>query len=483
MRVKRRKFLQFGLGAALVPTTGCDQLASLGLVAPGISDGGPFDVPTESSIDLVSHLINRLSFGPRPGDYARVAAMGPEAYIEEQLEPEAIDDRAAEWIVRRLETLSKTAGELFEYKEKFLLSELTRGTVLRAVYSRRQLDEVMVNFWTDHFNIDISKGDCRWLKVADDREVIRRNAMGNFADLVRASALSPAMLWYLDGRVNRKADADEKPNENYGRELLELHTLGVHGGYTQRDVMETARCLTGWTVRTGNSFSKGKVEFNPELHDDGEKTILGKTIPAGLGEEDLDRVLDIVTRHPSTARFISTKLCRRFIDEDPPENAIDATAAAFARSDGDIRETLRALFSTDEFRASRGNRLKRPFRFVVSALRATAAKTDARQPLLDYLTRMGHAPFQYPTPDGYPEEASPWMGTLMWRWHFAMALTENSIEGTKIEIRELGEKLGGDEKLMAHLLGRAPNETEIESYRASNAGPALMLASPGFQRC
>src|SRR5207302_4720804 len=161
---------------------------------------------------------------------------------------------------------------------------------------RRQLYEVMVRFWSDHFNIDPSKGDCKWLKAADDRDVVRAHALGRFSDLLRASALSPAMLWYLDGRVNRRARPDEKPNENYARELLELHTLGVHGGYTQRDVMEVARCLTGWTVRGTKQakFGLGTVEFSVRLHDNGEKTVLGQRIAPGGGERDIDRVLEIV---------------------------------------------------------------------------------------------------------------------------------------------------------------------------------------------
>src|SRR3989442_372228 len=178
--------------------------------------------------------------------------------------------------------------------------EMTRATILRAVWSERQLYEVMVHFWTDHFNIDCSKADCRWLKAADDRDVIRRHALGRFPDLLRASALSPAMLWYLDGRANRKQQDNDKPNENYARELLELHTLGIHGGYTQRDVMEVARCLSGWSVRSVKQLRKGSVEFHPGLHDDGAKLVLGRAIPAGLGQQDLDRVLEIVALHPAT---------------------------------------------------------------------------------------------------------------------------------------------------------------------------------------
>src|SRR5882672_11421620 len=282
-------------------------------------------------------------------------------YLEQQLNPDQIDDERGEVAARRFETLQEPLGELFEYQPELLHSELMRAALARAVYSERQLYEVMVQFWSDHFNIDPSKGDCKWLKVADDRDVIRKHALGKFPEMLRASALSPAMLWYLDGRVNRRSQPTDKPNENYARELLELHTLGVHGGYTQRDVMEVARCLTGWTVRsTDKKFQIGKVEFNPALHDFGAKEVLGQPMaaaPDGLsveareqrGREELDRVLEIVARHQSTAQHIGAKLCRHFIADEPPATAVSAVAAAFVRSSGDIRTTLRALFATEEF--------------------------------------------------------------------------------------------------------------------------------------
>jgi uncharacterized protein (DUF1800 family) len=367
----------------------------------------------------------------------------------------------------------------------------------------------MVHFWTDHFNIDPSKGDCRWLKAADDRDVIRTHALGRFADLLRATALSPAMLWYLDGRVNRRAHPEDKPNENYARELMELHTLGVKGGYTQQDVMEVARCLTGWTVRHGKFYGNGRVEFEKHAHDDGEKTVLGTVIAAGGGKGDLDRVLEIVAYHPATARFIATKLCARFIADEPSANAVDAVAKAFADSRGDIKPTLRALFGTADFQDARGNKLKRPLHFVVSALRATNAESTAaegdplaqltaalpteegkrrkkqeRAPgLTDYLVRMGHAPFRYPTPDGYPEEATHWQSSLLWRWNFAVALSENRLKSTRIDLADLRTKLGGDTALMATCLGRQPTAMEAEAFRSSGDGLALVLAFPAFQRC
>jgi uncharacterized protein (DUF1800 family) len=329
--------------------------------------------------------------------------LGRKAWLDRQLDPESIDDGWAEARTRHFEALNVwPLGELLEYNARELLDQMTRAKILRAVHSRRQLQEVMVDFWTDHFNIDPSKGDSKWLKPADDKTVIRAHAFGKFRDLVKASALSPSMLWYLDGRVNRRATEKEKPNENYARELLELHTLGVDGGYTQQDVMEVARCLTGWTVRARENtrFAVGKVSFRADLHDDGPKTLLGVTIPAGLGEGDLDQVLDIVCQHPATAQYLAGKLCRRFIADTPPASAVTNVAQAFTDSSGDIRHTLRTLFDSPEFLTARGGKVKRPFHFVISTLRATAARTDAGPALQDYLLRMGHAPFQYPTPDG-----------------------------------------------------------------------------------
>lgn len=505
MKFSRRQFIRVGGGsAALVATLGCDPLPrEVRAWYEPAGRNGPFQSPARAVIDPITHVLNRVAFGPRPGDYARARLLAPApeaaaaAYVEEQLQPEQLADEAGTWAVRRFETLAEPLGELFEYQETLLQDDLMRSTLARAIYSERQLYEVMVQFWSDHFNIDPSKGDCKWLKVADDREVIRQHALGRFPAMLRASALSPAMLWYLDGRVNHRANMAEHPNENYARELLELHTLGVHGGYTQQDVMEVARCLTGWTVRAKDQkpyFEIGKVEFKLDRHDCAAKQVLGQQIPAisaqldraerqRRGEAELDRVLELVVRHPATARHLSNKLCRRFIADEPPEAAVGAVARVFTETQGDIRATLRALFATPEFQSQRGNKFKRPFNYVVSALRATEARSDAGLNLLDYLRRMGHAPFNYPTPDGYPEPAAPWLGTLLWRWNFALALSENKLAGTRVDGAALRENAGGDEGLMAHILGRKATAEETQAYHDSGAGLALLLASPAFQRC
>jgi uncharacterized protein (DUF1800 family) len=517
MKISRRAFIALGAGAL----AGCSKPSDIRNsmrrfigkpTSPPLE--GSLAAPSAAEIDDVSHVLNRLTFGARPGDYARVAAMGAQAFIDEQIASSKIRDTLCERVIRHefdsladpesrlfprkgddkdpLVTLfpamkdrGARVGDLYEMKEKVLLNDLTRSTILRAVLSERQLFEVMVQFWTDHFNIDPSKGECRWLKAADDRDVIRAHALGNFRDMVRASAVSPAMLWYLDGRENRRRSIDEKPNENYARELMELHTLGVHGGYTQQDVMEVARCLTGWTCRSKKKFFKGRVEFQAADHDDGPKRVLGVDIPGGLGARDLDRVLEIVTAHPSCAQYIAWKLCRRFISDDPPRAAVDATARAFATSKGDIPSTLRALFASSEFWAkeTRAAKFKRPFHFVVSALRAANAETTASNELTEYLRRLGHAPFRYPTPDGYPEEAAHWKSTLLWRWNFAAALAENRINGTHIDLNELRERIGGDDALLATIFGRKPSESERAAFLEPGAGLALAIAAPAFQRC
>ncbi|MEE8154551.1 MAG: DUF1800 domain-containing protein [Phycisphaerales bacterium] len=484
MKTTRRRFVHLmGATGAAAALSGCESATDALAALLSAEPDADFRPPTAAEVDLNSHLINRLTYGPRPGDYQRVKSMGAAAFIQEQLEPESIGDRSCNRKVAHIDSLYEPTGELYEFNERRLLADLTAHKMLRAVYSRRQLHEVMVDFWTDHFNIVSGKGDCKWLKAADDRDVIRRHALGNFRELVKASALSPAMLIYLDGHDNKVVHPGDKPNENYARELMELHTLGVHGGYTQADVMEVARCLSGWTYEHRPfGFRPAHVEFSSERHDDGEKLVLGEVIPSGGGEADLDRVIELVCRHPSTARHLAQKLCRWFIADPPPDAAVVSVAGAFASSAGDIKSTLGTLFETEAFGTTRGNLLKRPWRFVVSALRATDAATDGGAPIVEFLHRMGHAPFQYPTPDGYPIEPEPWLGTLLWRWNFALDMMAKRIEGTAVNENRLHEILPGDDQLAAHFLGRIPTPLERDVLAETEHRVALLLASPAFQR-
>lgn len=445
--------------------------------------------PAGAEIDPDFHLLSRAAFGPWPGDVWRLKKMGQKAWLEEQLHPERIDDMACDLRAERFESLYFSAGDAYEFRKPVLRDEITRHTLLRAIYSKRQLFEVMIEFWTDHLNIDLEKGDCIYLKPSDDRDVIRKHALGNFYDLIRASATSPAMLVYLDGKSNKvRRNTNDKPNENYARELMELHTMGVQGGYTQQDVYEAARCLSGWTFDRNRFFAlnAGESFFKPDWHDEGEKKVLGQVIPAGGRQKDLDRLVEIVCSHPSTAKFIATKLCKRFVSMEPPASVVEKVAAEFTRTRGDIKCVLRVLFGSPEFAESRGQLLKRPLKFMVTALRALMADTQADKPLLEPLQRMGHGLFQYPTPDGYPDEELPWMGTLMWRWNFGMALAAGKQNGVRVNLYELRKQMHFvPEAWFAHLIGRKPTFDELASLKNEdeNQFVGLILASPVFQRC
>jgi len=501
----RRDVLRLGAAAGALSTLpGCDAAWSfLGPAVDPIPDVISLDAGT--SVDPIFHLLSRATYGPRPGDVQRVRDQGARAWIEEQLHPDSIDDTPLLLRLSECELIFDDEHDLESVDEKHIRHQMERATVLRAAHSRRQLQEVMTGFWTDHFSIDASKRGCRQTKPRDEREVIRAHALGSFRELVRASALSPAMLIYLDGRSNRIRTEDDVPNENYARELLELHTLGVHGGYTQQDVMEAARCLTGWTIErdsfkkafAGMSLSTRNAVFRDDWHDGGEKTVLGHHISGGGGAMDLEQLLDIVCTHPSTARHIAEKLCRRFVAESPPDSLVTSTAAEFTRSNGDIKALVRHILSSEEFAASAGAKVKRPLRFVVSALRAVGAEVRAGRSELGALERMGHVPYSHPTPDGYPDEAEPWMGTILWRWNFALALGTNTLDKTKVDLPGLVKRTGLDPKtaspaeLAPLFFGRAATEAErraIDAYAAGGNGRtakeeavSLLVASPAFQ--
>ena len=379
--------------------------------------------------------LNRLTFGPRVDERARFAEIGLHAYIEEQLAYEFIDDFACELQLNPFKTLRMDANEieavsnqLFDnYNRERAPQELRQGTLLRQLYSRRQLFEVMAEFWSDHFNIFIEKGSCFILKTVDDRDVIRKHALGSFRDLVWASAHSPAMLVYLDNQANEKS----APNENYARELMELHTLGVHGGYTQTDVMELARCFTGWNVK--EHFWLGDFVFKEGLHDTGEKKVLGIEIqPAG--QKEAEQVIERLAAHPSTAHFVASKLARRFIADEPPQELVEKAAQTFLKTRGDIRSVLRVILLDGLPLAQ--PKYKRPANFVLSALRILNAETDGAA-VQDHLLRMGQSYFNWPTPDGYPDHSEAWQGNLMPRWQFAFDLIRDEMKGTRHNLNDL----------------------------------------------
>jgi uncharacterized protein (DUF1800 family) len=386
-----------------------------------------------------------------------------------------------------------------------ITAELQASRILRAVYSERQLQEVMVDFWTNHFNVFAGKGADRWLLISYDRDTIRPNAMGNFADLLLATAQSPAMLFYLDNFQsvspnaptgpgyfgNQRPGAQRNPlaqlmrgggqnrqplsmtnnpqqqrpqqrarrgiNENYARELMELHTLGVDGGYTQKDVQEVARCFTGWTIfapRGGGAAAQammngpradvlrenaGRFFFNPRVHDDGEKIVLGHKIPAGGGIKDGLTVLDILAHQPATAKFIATKLVRHFVSDNPPPALVDRVTATFLKSNGDIRETLRAIFFSPEFNSPEAYRakVKRPFELAISAIRTLGGETNGGPGLHQWIARMGEPLYGFQTPNGYSDAAESWVNTggLLERLNFGLTLASNRIPGTRVDLK------------------------------------------------
>ncbi len=501
-RTSRRDVLRAGAATgALAALTACGPLGSA--AARFVEeDDGPLRPAAGATVDPTFHLLARAAMGARPGDVERVRAMGRDAWLDEQLAPEAIDDSTCEMRLGDCELVDDEPQDLMSVQPVHVEHQMTRAALIRAVHSKRRVLESAVGFWRDHFSIDIGKRGCAETMPLDERAAVRPHALGRFRDLLGAAALSPAMLFYLDGASNKRRSPAERPNENYARELMELHTLGVRGGYTQDDVMEAARCLTGWTVEDRGGarlFHRGEVVFREDWHDDGAKSVLGTRIPAGGGARDVERLLDVVASHPATRRRIAWKLCRRFVADDPPESIVTAATETFAATDGNVAATLRRILTSPEFDASAGAKAKRPFEFVVSALRAAGGECRADVREVDFLTRMGHVPFRNPTPDGYPEAPQPWMGTLLWRWNFALALTTGRLGATTADVDALSRRAGFDTKksspadLAPLFLGRAATSAEraaVDAYAARAGGEraarrreavALLLAAPAFQ--
>lgn len=365
------------------------------------------------------HFLNRISYGPTAAAISEVNKLGRHTVLESQLHPEDIDTSALESVLaKEFPTLAMTGKEVFDADDKELtdrlVPDLVVSTILRQVYSPAQLYERMVEFWSDHFNMNILDDRLEYLKPTDDREAIRPHAMGKFRDLLYANAHSPAMLLYLDNYSNTK----EGPNENYARELLELHTLGVDGGYTETDVVEVARAFTGWTV----SKETFEFMFRKENHDTGKKTVLGKTIKSSVGDgvSDGEQVLDQLASHPSTASFIASKLIRRFVSDMPHPNLHEKLTRVFLETDGDIKILMRTLFHSGAYWVNRETKMKRPLDFLVSIVRRF--DLEASEDLFSYvytrLKQMGQVPFLWHAPDGYPDTADYWTNTsaLVNRW-------------------------------------------------------------------
>jgi uncharacterized protein (DUF1800 family) len=519
----------------------------------------------------IMHVLNRLGFGARPGDIERVKTMGLQKYIDEQLNPASITDSVAESKVKNLEIFNMSTAEVFakypnpgallrqleggrrnnqnqaannqaadgqmtdknrqerqaklrEYYKEYdlrpanqLVPQITANRVLRAVYSEKQLQEVMVDFWQNHFNVYAGKAAVRWYIPSYERDVLRKNALGNFKDLVTGTAQHPAMLFYLDnfqsispnaqanngnGRLQRMlqngelnprqrerikeqrgwtdAELDQRINqlktqsqnkrginENYARELMELHTLGVDGGYTQADIVEVAKAFTGWTIADPRGYRRaaaneikgtenkalnrlqrqagvpddiesGEFYFNERWHESGSKNVLGQKVNEG-GMKDGLKVIDILVAHPSTAKFIAKKLAVKFVSDNPSQDLVNRVAKAFQDSKGDIKTTLKAIFSDKEFYAPENYRakIKTPFELAVSAIRTIGADTNSGPAILAMLNKLGEVPYGYQAPTGYPETAEDWVnaGALLERLNFAVALASNRIPGTKADLK------------------------------------------------
>jgi uncharacterized protein (DUF1800 family) len=521
------------------------------------------------------HVLDRLAFGPRPGDVERVSAMGIDRWIDAQLHPETIPDAEAERVLASMETQRKRAFELIadhpdpqEIQQRFgnrpadprdsmmiklsqqtvqrLASQIATVRIVRAVVSERQLLEVMTDFWENHFSVYAPKSPNRYSMIEYDRDVVRSHALGKFRDLLGAVAKSPQMLFYLDNwqsgvdslhptSAEERIDARRRTmasdtlfaafaspihrrprgiNENYARELMELHTLGVDGGYTQHDVQEVARALTGWTIDSPNLG--GDFVFRADMHDAGQKVVLGHTLAAGRGIEDGDEVLDILARSPATAHYITLKLARHFVSDDPPPALVDRCARAFTTSDGDIRETLRCIVTSREFlsRAAYRAKVKTPFELVTSALRAMNAPPDTTPRQTQLVAQLGQPIYGRLTPDGWPDRGDAWMntGAIMNRINFGLRLAGGQVAGVRLadwpataRLRQLpveeqvngvvDELLGGDvstETRAILLSGENPTGmTTLRPVASSKGAPqasglagivGLALGAPEFQR-
>ena len=532
---------------------------------------------TELSEDeAILHALNRLAFGPRPGDVERVKKMGLSAWIEQQLNPNSIDDRVAEARLEQYPTLKMSSSKLLaEYprpkqalkkerkrelaqsrpadnaaaviakdmrpdqavepdaqepsasqtktasasedadapvpmkesapvenpptrgaggrkslgvdpdavpravaddsrRPQRIVAELSMAKMTRAIYSERQLQQVMDDFWFNHFNVYAAKGADRWLLTSYERDAIQPHTLGKFRDLLEATAKSPAMLFYLDNHLSADPRAAQRVqqermqrqrmrawrygspypqqnpqaqskkqnvrglNENYGRELMELHTLGVDGGYAQKDVTEVARCFTGWTIEKPREDAKFK--FDDRLHDPDPKFVLGKKIHAG-GMKDGEEVLDLLAHHPSTAKFISTELVRRFVSDAPPQTLVDKMSKTFLSTDGDIRAVLHTMIYSPEFwsRDAYNSKIKTPFELVVSTARALGTDVDTPLPLVQWTARIGEPMYECQPPTGYSDKADAWVntGALLNRMNYSLALAENRMRGSRSDVSSL----------------------------------------------
>lgn len=494
--------------------------------------------------EAITHALDRLGYGPRPGDVERIRQMGLEKWISQQLHPETLSDSAAEDRVAAYSTISMPAAALEneypranvaakrmgvtegEYSKRLqellhppqgvrpaedrrpqvILNELTDAKLVRAVYSDRQLQEQLADFWFNHFNIYANKDQEIYLISSFERDAIRPHLFGKFRDLLGATAHSPAMLVYLDNWLSADPAAVERAkhptpeqkrawkdlpgignkrglNENYGRELMELHTLGVDGGYTQEDVIQVAKCFTGWTVRDPNT--KPEFIFDPRLHDAEVKKVLGKKIKPG-GERDGEAVLDLLAAQKATAHHISYELAERFVSDTPPPELVGRMAKSFEKTKGDLRETVRTMIYSPEFwsRAAYRAKIKTPFELAASAARALGADVDAPATLVSWVTRIGEPLYQCVPPTGYKDDAETWVntGALLSRLNFALTLAGNRLRGAEVDLpARLGDDVQTDPKraldrAVETFLGGQISTASLDTLQHQTADPQVLHA-------
>jgi len=576
---------------------------------------------TELTADeAILHALNRLAYGPRPGDVERVRQMGLAKWIDQQLNPNSIDDKAMEARLQDYPTLKMSASKLIdEYPQpkqaekqaekqvqarthqeqrrpdaaaavlekdmqasqgqaanadasnsasvsapeaspenpnapapmkeadpatrgtgnrnalgggdpnnvpraiaddskrpQRIVAELGMTKVTRAIYSERQLQQVLDDFWFNHFNVFAAKGEDRYYLTSYERDVIQPRTLGKFKDLVTATAKSPAMLFYLDNFLSADPRAAQRQamqramrqarygrpwpprspanpqqakknerglNENYGRELMELHTLGVDGGYTQKDVTEVARCFTGWTIEKPRQYPNFK--FDDRLHDPDSKLVLGKKIHAG-GMKDGEQVIDLLVHHPSTAKFISTKLARRFVSDNPPASLVKRMAETFQSSDGDIKAVMHTMIWSPEFwsRETYRAKIKTPFELVVSAVRALGSDVNTPMPLVQWVGRIGEPLYQCQPPTGYSDKADAWVntGALLNRLNYSLALAGNKMRGARSDVASLlGVDSSSDPKTALDravqvFLGGQAGSTTVETLEKQLDNPQVLQA-------
>jgi len=435
MKLNRRKFLQHSsllttgaLSLNLMPTQ---------LMAQHLS----FKSNSLPYSSLQSHVLNRTSFGINQESMAKFEELGYRDFIEYQLDADAIDDSEIEdYIAQALPTVNMSLVQIRDMVESEQINqfqaahELKAATFLRAVYSKKQLLQVMVEFWNNHFSVFHFDGPISFLKTKEDREVMRPFALSSFSEILHADAKSTAMIYYLDSYASTK----EAPNENYGRELMELHTLGVDGPYTHLDIDEIARCFTGW----GINQATGAFRYFQDRHDDEEKIFLGQTIPAGGGVTDGEQVVEILAANDSTAAFISKKLCQHFISDTPDPSIVESTTSKFIESNGDIKTCLRHILLSKHFIVAQDQKLKRPFHFMASAVRSLSGdifSDDFYRSTRFVLQALGNQPFDWTTPDGYPDKADHWQSTtgMLYRWGFVNTFSFDEFRGYSYDLNTL----------------------------------------------